>query len=44
MLGDDDRQTLYICTSELGPAADTVKSRPGRIRARRVDVPGAGLP
>jgi sugar lactone lactonase YvrE len=44
MLGGDDRRTLYICTSELGAAADTEKSRPGRIRAQRVAVPGAGLP
>lgn len=44
MLGGDDRRTLYICTSELDAPAVTVARRPGRIRARRVDVPGAGLP
>ena len=44
MLGGDDRRTLYICTSEMGTAADTVSKRPGRIRTRRVDVAGAGLP
>jgi sugar lactone lactonase YvrE len=44
MLGDEDRRTLYICTSEMAPASDNDAKRPGRIRARRVDVPGAGLP
>jgi hypothetical protein len=44
MLGGDDRRTLYICTSEMATAADTVSKRPGRIRTRRVDVAGAGLP
>jgi sugar lactone lactonase YvrE len=44
MLGGDDRRTLYICTSEMAAAAETVTKRPGRIRARRVDVAGAGLP
>ena len=44
MLGGDDRTTLYICTSELGQASDTVAKRPGRIRTCRVEVGGAGLP
>jgi sugar lactone lactonase YvrE len=44
MLGGDDRRTLYICTSEMATAADTVSTRPGRIRTRTVDVAGAGLP
>ena len=44
MLGGDDRRTLYICTSEMALNTETVKTRPGRIRARRVDVAGAGLP
>jgi len=44
MLGGDDRRTLYICTSEMATTAETVSKRPGRIRTRRVDVAGAGLP
>jgi sugar lactone lactonase YvrE len=44
MLGGDDRRTLYICTSEMALNTETVKNRPGRIRAVEVDVPGAGLP
>jgi sugar lactone lactonase YvrE len=44
MLGDDDRRTLYICTSEMALDTETVTTRPGRIRAARVTVPGAGLP
>lgn len=44
MLGGDDRRTLYVLTSELDGPAVTVARRPGRIRARGVDVPGVGLP
>jgi sugar lactone lactonase YvrE len=44
MLGGDDRRTLYICTSEMATASDTVAKRPGCIRTRTVDVAGAGLP
>jgi sugar lactone lactonase YvrE len=44
MLGGHDRRTLYICTSVLDGSAVTVARRPGRILARGVDVPGAGLP
>jgi sugar lactone lactonase YvrE len=44
MLGGDDRRTLYICTSEMSTASDTVSERPGKIRTRTVDVAGAGLP
>ena len=44
MLGGADRRTLYVCTSVMGGAAATTARRPGRIRAREVDVAGAGLP
>jgi sugar lactone lactonase YvrE len=44
MLGGDDRRTLYICTSEMGLASDTLVRRPGRIQSRGVDVPGVGFP
>jgi sugar lactone lactonase YvrE len=44
MLGGKDRRTLYICTSEMVDATDTVARRPGRIQTRDVDVPGVGLP
>jgi sugar lactone lactonase YvrE len=44
MLGGDDRRTLFICTSEMGLASDTLARRPGRIHTREVDVPGVGLP
>jgi sugar lactone lactonase YvrE len=44
MLGGNDRRTLYVCTSQMGHASDTVATRPGRIHARTVDVPGVGLP
>jgi sugar lactone lactonase YvrE len=44
MLGGADRRTLYICVSEMVAASDSVVKRPGRILAREVDVPGAGLP
>jgi len=44
MLGGDDRRTLFVCTSEMALNTETVKTRPGRIRACEVDVPGAGLP
>ena len=43
MLGDDDRRTLYLCTSTgSGPAM--ADKRDGAIERVRVDVPGAGLP
>ncbi|MDP6707357.1 MAG: SMP-30/gluconolactonase/LRE family protein [Alphaproteobacteria bacterium] len=43
MLGDDDRQTLYICTNTTsGPGAAEAKG--GRIEAVRVEVPGVGWP
>jgi sugar lactone lactonase YvrE len=43
MLGDDDRRTLYLCTSTgSGPAM--ADKRDGAIERARVDVPGAGLP
>jgi sugar lactone lactonase YvrE len=44
MLGGNDRRTLYICTSVMGGAAETTARRPGRIRARGVEVAGVGLP
>jgi sugar lactone lactonase YvrE len=44
MLGGDDRRTLFVCTSEMALNTETVSTRPGRIRAIDVDVPGAGLP
>ena len=44
MLGGDDRRTLFVCTSEMALNTETVKTRPGRIRACEVDVPGAGRP
>ena len=43
MLGDDDRRTLYICSSaDSHPAKSAARS--GRIERVRVTVPGAGLP
>ena len=43
MLGDDDRRTLYLCTSTgSGPAM--ADKQDGAIERVRVDVPGAGLP
>jgi sugar lactone lactonase YvrE len=43
MLGDDDRRTLYLCTSTgSGPAM--ADKRDGAIERVHVDVPGAGLP
>jgi len=43
MLGDDDRKTLYICTSSgSGPGA--AEKRDGCIESIRVAVPGAGWP
>jgi sugar lactone lactonase YvrE len=44
MLGGADRRTLYICTSEMSTASETVVRRPGRIQTREVDVAGVGLP
>ena len=43
MLGDDDRRTLYLCTSAgSGPAM--ADKRDGAIERVRVEIPGAGLP
>ena len=44
MLGDDDRRTLYICTSRGLDPAKAAELRTGRLERARVDVPGAGLP
>ncbi len=43
MLGDDDRKTLYICTSS-GSGVHAAARRDGCIEAIRVGVPGVGLP
>jgi sugar lactone lactonase YvrE len=44
MLGDEDRQTLYICTSETDDPAEAARIKSGRIESVQVDVPGCGLP
>lgn len=44
MLGGDDRQTLYICTSEATSEEECIAKKSNRIETMRVDVPGAGFP
>jgi sugar lactone lactonase YvrE len=44
MLGDDDRQTLYLVTAVDSNAAVARASRDGAIEKVRTTVPGAGLP
>lgn len=44
MLGGEDRQTLFVCTSETDDPAEALGLRSGRIERVRVDSPGAGLP
>jgi carbohydrate kinase (thermoresistant glucokinase family) len=44
MLGDTDRRTLYVCTSETDDPATAATRRSGRIERVRVTTPGAGLP
>ena len=44
MLGDDDRQTLYMLTSKGLDPHKAATLRTGRLERVRVDVPGAGLP
>jgi sugar lactone lactonase YvrE len=44
MLGDDDRQTLYLVTAKSSDAAKARAERNGAIERARTSVPGAGLP
>jgi sugar lactone lactonase YvrE len=44
MLGDDDRQTLYLVTAKSSDAAKARAERNGAIERVRTTVPGAGLP
>ena len=44
MLGGEDRQTLFICTSETDDPKQAAARRSGRIEQARVAVPGAGIP
>jgi len=44
MLGDDDRQTLYLVTAESSDAAKARAARHGALEKVRTTVPGAGLP
>jgi sugar lactone lactonase YvrE len=44
MLGDEDRQTLYLITAESSHAAKARAERNGAIEKARTSVPGAGLP
>jgi sugar lactone lactonase YvrE len=44
MLGDDDRQTLYLITAADSIAVNASKERNGFIERVRTSVPGAGLP
>jgi sugar lactone lactonase YvrE len=44
MLGDDDRQTLYLVTAESSHAAKARAERNGALEKVRTSVPGAGLP
>ena len=44
MLGDEDRQTLYLVTAENSDAAKARAARHGAIEKVRTSVPGAGLP
>jgi sugar lactone lactonase YvrE len=44
MLGDDDRQTLYLVTAEASDAAKARADRNGALEKVRTSVPGAGLP
>ena len=44
MLGDDDRQTLYLVTADDSHAAKARAARNGSIEKVRTSVPGAGLP
>jgi sugar lactone lactonase YvrE len=44
MLGDEDRQTLYLITADSSHAAKARAERNGAIEKARTSVPGAGLP
>ena len=44
MLGDDDRQTLYLVTAATSDAAKARAERNGALEKVRTSVPGAGLP
>ncbi|HEY3842127.1 MAG TPA: SMP-30/gluconolactonase/LRE family protein [Acidimicrobiales bacterium] len=44
MLGDDDRQNLYLVTAKSSDAAKARAERNGAIERVRTTVPGAGLP
>jgi sugar lactone lactonase YvrE len=45
VLGDDDRRTLYVCTTGTRrPPERWVADRTSRVERCRVAVPGAGLP
>ena len=45
VLGDDDRRTLYVCTTGTRrPPERWVADRTSRVERCRVTVPGAGLP
>ena len=44
MLGDDDRQTLYLVTAESSDANKARLERNGALERVRTSVPGAGLP
>jgi len=44
MLGDEDRQTLYMVTAETSDQVKAQEKRTGCIETARTTVPGAGLP
>ena len=44
MLGDEDRQTLYLVTAASSDAAKARAERNGALEKVRTSVPGAGLP
>jgi sugar lactone lactonase YvrE len=44
MLGDDDRQTLYLITAKSSDAAKARAERNGALEQVRTSVPGAGRP
>jgi sugar lactone lactonase YvrE len=44
MLGDEDRQTLYLVTAAWSDAAKARAERNGALERVRTTVPGAGLP
>jgi sugar lactone lactonase YvrE len=44
MLGDVERNTLFVLTSETDDPEEAVRLRSGRIEIANVNVPGVGLP